>query len=428
MNAMLNANYSLRRAGRGHYRAAAWAVALPGALLCSSAFGQVIPPSPAQLETPSAARLMEQERATLSLTPGSALYLDPNSFLRWGPVTARPHFNSSFSYSTGLRSRASTAEKVVSERISPGILLEIGPKWHLDYTPSLTFYSSKNFKDTLDHSVLFSGGTTYNDWAFTLSQGYTSSSQSLIETGRQTDQENFDTSIGASHYLNSKLMLQLGLNQSFRSADTLNSSRSWSTMDWLNYQIAPRISIGAGLGGGFEDVNVGNDMTYEMVQGRVDARIAEKLNLSIHAGGELRQILESDADPLLNPIYGASLIYHPFTQTTLSLAGNRTVSASLLFGQVTESTDISVGLNQRLFGAVSAGLSAGFRNTRFLFTAAGTSLTREDDSFSFAGSLGYAFLKRGTIGVNYTQSENSSSDQSFSQTTRQVSLNLGYRF
>ncbi|HUS34238.1 MAG TPA: outer membrane beta-barrel protein [Verrucomicrobiae bacterium] len=371
---------------------------------------------------------MEQERATLSLKPGSAQYLDPNSFLRWGPVTARPHFDSSFSYSTGLRSQAGVAEKVVSERISPGILLEIGPKWRLDYTPSLTFYSSKNFKDTLDHSVLFAGGTTYNDWAFTLSQGYTSSSQSLIETGRQTDQENFDTAIGASHYLNSKLMLQLGVNQSFRSADSLNSSRSWSTMDWLNYQIAPRFSIGAGLGGGFEDVKTGSDMTYEMVQGRVDARIAEKLNLSIHAGGELRQILESDADPLLNPIYGASLIYHPFTQTTLSLAGNRTVSASLLFGQVTESTDISVGLTQRLFGAVSAGLSAGFRNTRFLFTTAGTSLSREDDSFTFAGSLGYTFLKRGSIGVSYAQSENSSSDQSFSQTTRQVSLNLGYRF
>jgi hypothetical protein len=229
------------------------------------------------------------------------------------PVTARPHFDSSFSYTTGLRSQAGVAEKVVIERISPGVLFELGTKWRLDYTPSLTFYSSKNFKDTLDHSVNFSGGTTYNDWAFTLSQGYTSSSQSLIETGRQTDQENFETSIGASHYLNSKLMLQLGVNQSFRSADSLNSSRSWSTMNWLNYQIAPRLSIGAGLGGGFEDVKVGSDMTYEMVQGRVDARIAEKLNLSIHAGGELRQILEHAIGNIgkeLCPRHGIEGVHH----------------------------------------------------------------------------------------------------------------------
>lgn len=403
------------------------ALTVPIALV-GSARAQVIPPSPAQLETPSAARLMEQERATLSLTPGSDLYLDPNSFLRWGPVTARPHLDSSFSYTTGLRSQAGVAEKVVIERISPGVLFELGTKWRLDYTPSLTFYSSKNFKDSLDHSVNFSGGTTYNDWAFTLSQGYSSSSQSLIETGRQTDQENFETSIGASHYLNSKLMLQLGLNQSYRSADSLNSSRSWSTMNWLNYQIAPRLSIGAGLGGGFEDVKVGSDMTYEMVQGRVDARIAEKLNLSIHAGGELRQILDSDADPLLNPIYGASLIYHPFTYTTLALAGNRTVSASLLFGRVTESTDVSLSLGQRLFGAVSAGLSASFRNTRYLFTTAGTSLSREDDSYTLAASLGYTFLKRGSIGVSVGHSENTSSDDLFSQTSRHVTLNLGYRF
>lgn len=405
------------------------AYALPGAMLCASTLAQTaISRSPGQFEAPGAQRLIEQDRATQTLTPGSSLYLDPNSFLRWGPITARPHLDANFSYQTGLRSRSGNGEDVVSESVSPGVLFEIGPKWRLDYTPTLTFYSSKNFKDNLAHSVGLFGGTTYADWAFSLGQTYSTSSSSLLETGRQTDQENFDTSIGASHYLNSKWMLQLGFDQSFRSAEALTSSRRWSTMDWLNYQVAPRLSLGVGIGGGLEDVNNGNDMTYEMVQGRVDARIAEKLNLSINAGGEVRQIIGADADPLVNPIYGATILYRPFTYTTLALSGHRTINASLLAGQITESTDISISLSQRLLGAVSGSVSAGFRNARFLFTTAGTPLTREDDSFTFGASLGYGFLKRGSIGLGYSHTENSSSDSLFALSSDQVSLHLGYRF
>lgn len=406
------------------------AIAVPCALAAPPvAWGQAaLQRSPSQLDAPAAARLIDQERTGLTLTPGSSLYLDPNSFLRWGPVTVRPHFDASFSYASGLRSPAGRNENVVIESISPGILFEIGPRWNINYTPTLTYYSSKSFQDNLAHAVMLNGAFAYQDWVFKVSQDYSVSSTSLLETGRQTSQENINTTLGASHYLNSKLMLDLELMQNFRSADALTSSHSWSTMDWLNYQVASRVSIGAGIGGGFEQVNLSNDMTFEQVRARVDVRIKEKLNVAVNGGGEVRQILDSGGDPLINPIYGASVIYHPFTYTTLSLAGNRAISSSLLIGQITESTDISLGLNQRLFGALYGSMAGSFRNTRFIFSNSSEAVNRTDDALTFYAGLSYSVFKRGTLGLNYSYTDNTSSDRAFNQATHQIGVTIGYHF
>jgi hypothetical protein len=388
----------------------------------------VVPHSPSQLDVPDAYRQLETEQRNESLDPKSPSYLNPNSFLVWGPITARPHLDTRFTYGNNLRSRTGSNENTLLEEISPGSLFELGTKWKLDYTPTLSFYSSKDFKDTLGHNVLLAGGTTYDNWLFSLTQTYSVSSQPLIETGAQTDQENFVTSLGASYYFNSKLMLQLGLDQNFRSAQAFTTSRSWSTMDWLNYQVSSRLSIGAGLGGGYENVSPGSDMTFEQFQTRVNMKIGRKLDLAINGGGEVRQILDVDSDPLINPIYGASIQYRPFEQTTLSLSGNRQVSSSLLPGQVSETTTISLALNQRLLGLLYLTLSGGFSNNRYILANNTLNLNREDDNTNFAASLSYSFITRGTVSVFYNYSDNSSSIAGFDYSSNQVGLQLGYRF
>jgi hypothetical protein len=388
----------------------------------------VVPRSPSQLDVPDAYRQIESEQRKETLDPKSPSYLNPNSFLIWGPITARPHLDTRFTYGNNLRSRTGSNENTVLEEISPGSLFELGTKWKLDYTPTLSFYSSKDFKDTLGHNVLFAGGTTYENWLFSLSQTYSTSSQPLIETGAQTDQENFATSLGASYYFNSKLMLQLGLDQTFRSAQAFTTSRSWSTMDWLNYQVSSRVSIGAGLGGGYENVSPGSDMTFEQFQAKVNMKVGRKLDLAINGGGEVRQILDVDGDPLVNPIYGASIQYRPFEYTTLSLSGNRLVSSSLLPGQVSETTTISLALNQRLLGLLYLTLSGGFSNNRYILANNTLNLDREDDNTNFAATLSYSFITRGTVSIFYNFNDNSSTIPGFAYSSSQVGLQLGYRF
>jgi hypothetical protein len=389
---------------------------------------EIVAQKESQLDTPSAERLIQAENAAASLDPKSPDFLNPNTYLTWGPVTARPHLVTRFSYGNNLRSVAGRNSNTVIEEISPGSLFELGKKWRLDYTPTLSFYSSKDFKDTLGHNVSLVGDVSHDDWAFRVSQLYTLTSQPLVETGRQTEQESFLTLFNATHHFSSRLMLDLGVNQNFLSAQQFTGSKTWSTMDWLNWQSSPRLSFGAGIGGGFQLVSNASDMSYEQFQGRVDARIAQKLTLSLHGGGEVRQIIDSGADSLINPIFGASIIYHPFEVTTLSLSGNRAINPSLLQGEVTESTDISAALTQRLLGVVYLTLSGSYGNTRYIVSNSLLALSREDNILTFSSNLTYPFTLHGSAAIFYTHSDNSSTAADFNYSSHQVGLELAYRF
>jgi hypothetical protein len=350
------------------------------------------------------------------------------SLLQWGPVNLRPHVNARFTYGDGLHSRPGASVKTVTESLTPGMLFELGRHWRLDYSPTMVFYSSKELNDRVSHSASLLGSVAYEAWQFSLAQTYSYSSVVLDETARQTTTEIFGTRLGANHYFNSKLMLELGVQQRFRLSSTANSTKAWSTLDWLNYQVAPAWSVGLGVGGGYDQVTIGPDMAHETLQGRVSTVITEKLSLNVHGGIEVREFLTGGASEMVNPIYGAGVQYRPFKVTTLSLSGNRQVGASLLANQVTESTSISLALNQRLLGAAYLTLSGGFQNTQFHAALGGLTLTREDDNVSFMASLSYSFLKRTSSSVFYQYRNHSSSQGAFAYDSNLIGLNLSYRY
>jgi len=353
--------------------------------------------------------------------------------LELGPINLRPHLLYRLSYGDGIPSRPGTQTKTVINELAPGILLELGDRWHLDYTPTLRLYSSSVFRDTTDQSVIFAGGTKYQDWSLGLSQSYLSSSQPLIETASQTDQETFSTALNAAYSMSSKLSLELGLSQNFRflgestSTNLLGSSRDWSTMDWLNYQFWPRFGAAIGVGFGYVGVDVGPNMTYEQLQGRINWQAGDKLSVSLNGGFEDRQFLDAGAPNVINPLYGLLIQYALFEATTISVNGNRAVSASYFQNQITETTDINGSIRQRLFKKLYFDLSGGYRLTSYRASATGLAINREDNYSYFNVRLTCPFLKRGTAAIFYQASDNASSASGFTSSSEQVGLELGYR-
>jgi len=373
------------------------------------------------------------ESQNASSAVGNAVSSLLNNPFSWGPVILHPRLGYSFTYGNGIHSRPGQQEKTIIQTVTPSLGMNIGRHWNLNYTPSLSFYSSDEFKDTLNHSVSLSGATSYEDWAFSVSQSYDRSSESRVETAQQTDQESYSTSLGATYLINSAWSLEMGLSQSFRFtgggyANAQRNSRNWSTMEWLNYQYSPALGFAVGAGGGYDDVGVGSDMTSETLQGRVTFRVTEKVNLSINGGGEVRQFLDSEEPDLLSPIFGASISYSPFRVTTISLSGSRSVSSSYFQNQVTENTSVSLGLTQRLFGRYSLGLSGGFSTTDYRASASGLSVSRSDENSFFRVSLGTGFLKRGNVSVFYSVSKNSSNNDDFGYSSDQMGFSLSYGY
>lgn len=351
-----------------------------------------------------------------------------------GPARFRPHLLYRFLYGDGIAAQPGQQHKTVIHELYPGMFLQLGNHWNLDYTPVLRFYLNKQFRDTTDHNVSLNGASVVEDWAFGFSQNYVSSSQPLVATGSQTDTETFSTGLNAVYRMSSAASLELGASQNFlfvgQSApgESLTDTRSWSTMDWLNYQFSPKIAAALGAGFGYDSFRGGSDMTSEQVQGRIVWNPGAKLNVALSGGAEVRQVVDSDAPDLVTPIFGASLRYQIFEATTFGLGASRVVSPSLFLDQVTETTSVSATLHQRLLKKLFLDLSGGYTQSTYRFTVFGFNLTREDKGNFFNARLSATLLKRGTGAIFYQIGENSSTATVFAFSTSQVGFEMGYRF
>ncbi|HMJ25554.1 MAG TPA: hypothetical protein VK475_06980, partial [Pyrinomonadaceae bacterium] len=270
----------------------------------------VLTPPPAFSVSPPALQQFQAEEQGVIKSPEqvSALALQ-TLFGPWGPVTLRPHVFYRFSYADGIESSPGDHQVTIIHELSPGMLFVIGQHWTLDYSPTLRFFSNNQFHNSLDHSLNLSGWMSYEDWVFSLSQGYSRSSAPLVETGAQTDQESYFTGINASYRFNSKLSVDLAISQSFVLAQQFDSSRSWSTTEYLNYQLWPRLNVAIGMVFSYTDVDFGPDMTSEQLQGRISWRATDKTSFECHAGAEDRQFLSGGAPDLINPVFGLSIQY-----------------------------------------------------------------------------------------------------------------------
>ena len=356
--------------------------------------------------------------------------------LRWGPIIFHPHIGYTFTYGNGIQSSPGQGQKTLVQGVSPGLELDLGRHWTLDYTPTATFYSDSHFRNTVDHAVSLNGRTVYQDWTLGFSQGCILTSEPLMETASQTDQEDYSTLLDATYQMSTALSLSLGVAQDFHYlggfTNTLGSSignfRDWSTMDWLNYQWSPSLSTSVGAGFGYTAVDIGSDMTYEQVQGRFIWHLAQKVSASVSGGAEIRQFLDSGQPDALNPIFSASLNYQPFKVTTLSLTASRIVRSSYYQNQATKNTSVNASIRQRLLGRLYLTLSGGYANTSYQASTPGIAINREDNYSFFRTDLSTGFLTRATVSVFYSTSRNSSNMGGFGYSSDQVGFNLAYRY
>jgi hypothetical protein len=351
-----------------------------------------------------------------------------------GPVKLRPHLLYRLTYGNGIHSAPGQQQKTLVNELSPGVLTDIGSHWHLDYTPTLRYYSSSAFRDSLDHSANLNWATSYSDWGFNFSQSYVSSSTPLAETASQTDRQNYTTQVGATYALNSKVSLDFGLNQAFRilgestGVAGLSDSRTWSTTEGFNYRVLQGLSLGLSATFEYDNVTTSSDMTSEQLQGRINWKAGQKLTFALSGGFEDRQFLSGGVPNSINPIFTVSSIYQMFDNTTFTLSALRSVSPSYFQSQVNESTGFTASLNQRLLARLFLILTGGFGTSSYETTAAGVATNRGDDHANINARLTCPFLTHGTASAFYDYTKHTSNEPGFGYDSNQTGLELGYRF
>lgn len=389
---------------------------------------QVVAPQPTHSTPPQALQPYENKTMNVFVPGGASATETPGEPFHYKFLTLRPHLDYRFLYGDGILAAPGQPENTIIQAISPGFVLDVGNHWTLNYSPALTFYSNKRFKNTFDQSVSLNGGTAYQDWVLGLSQSYVYSSLPQAETATQTSQETYATGLKASYTINSKMSLDFGVNQNFVSADQFQSYREWSTLDWLNYQFWPWLNVALGVGLGYDNVDMSPDMLFQHYEGRINWRVTEKISLHLHGGLEDRQFLSGGSSDLINPILGGGIQYQPFKETKLSLDAERVVNVSFLQNQVAEGLSFSGDLNQRLLGRLFLDLKGGYTTTKYVASANTVSVNRSDDYYFFSTQISTSFLKRGTVAIFYQISDNSSTLSDYSFSSHQVGFEIGYRY
>jgi len=354
--------------------------------------------------------------------------LDVPPALRWGPVTAHPHLSYGLSYGDGLLASRGEKEDTLYHTVTPGIQLDLGKHWIVDYSPRLVFYDSELFRDTLNHDVRLQGFGQRGDWDLNLSNTFAANDSSLVETGRQTEQTMNSTHLGATHPLGPKWMLDLGVSQNFRWTGDFNNTLSWSTLDSLRYNLRPQMDVGVSLGMGYDMVDPGTDMLNEQLMGNIRGAIGNKFNYKVSGGLEFRQFVDTDAGTEVSPIFDASLGYELTSTTLVTAHFTEQVTPSFFNDQFTTSTVVEGTVSQRLLGKFNLGLTGGYRWADYKSTVNPGEVVRTANYEFLRVSLGARFLNRGTASIYFLWSNNDSTIEALSFSSHQFGLQLTYGF
>ena len=390
---------------------------------------------------PPTTPVWSQEEATNNemqvFLPSGQMRTPGDQPFQYGPVTFRPHAYYAFSYGNGIEYSTNHTASTIIQTVTPGLSVDIGRHLTLDYTPTLTYYSSSQLQNTLGQSATLNWATAYEDWLFGLNQAWNLSTAPQSQTATSTKTEDFSTGASASYIINDHFSTDLGFNQDLNYVQNLQDSKTWSTMDWLNYSFWRRLSTGVGAGYGYTSLSPDNGsaatsgiQTFETLLGRVNWRASDKISFSVNAGFEDRQFHAKGISDSLNPIFSASIQYQPFAHTQLALTASRSVSSSdyFILTQSTETTTVGVSLDQRLFKEFYLDVSGTYSKTVYNESIVVAAVTRDDDQYTFNVALRHSFLKHGSVSVNYQYQDNESTTTGFSYTSNQIGFQIGYTY
>lgn len=374
---------------------------------------------------------------------------DPTgSFFSAGPLSLHPHLSFSSVYGLGLPADSGRHVASMVYTTTPGLTVDLGQHWTVDYSPTWVDYTAAALHDTHDQAASLQGAGFVGDWATTLTGNYSKSSPILFETGKQTPQQTWVSQLGASYSFASGVNLSASAGLNLRSTPIAPFTRDWTTMNWLTKVFPFGLETGLGLGGGYTAISSQPDAITERYMGRFNWTPTDKLKLGLDGGLETRHTRSSTAKALQTPILSATLSYRPTTTTTLTAGASRTVNTSYFNNQVTVGSGWNLGWEQRLLRHFYLRMSYGVRQTAFDATTtlipvltqpdptAGPVVTllpfsqpgRSDRTESIDARLSTQLRGHWTLAASYRRARNSSSQAGFTFVTTQVGFELSCRY
>ena len=348
--------------------------------------------------------------------------------LQVGPVLFRPSINYKYTDANNLLRSVGNEQDSEIQNISLNFIFDYQEFWSFSYRPTWTYYSNAAFDDTDSHSANFYSDVAVADWRIGFNQTYNDSNGSLVQTGSQTQQEIFGTTLSASRQLNSTWYLDLSADQDLRSTSRFSDVSEWLTSGWLRHQASSVVNSSIGLTWGYADVDPGLNTEYMQFLLRFGFNPSDKLRASLQGGIDSREVDAPGFDKEENPTYNASVQYQPFDYTIIGINLSRGISTSYFSNFNNDTEALTLSLRQRLLGRFNLTVSYGERSSDYLGLLGNFVVGRADEYDSFSVDLSTQLVNRINVSAFYRKNENSTNTTGFGFSSDQSGFSIGYRY
>jgi hypothetical protein len=415
------------------WRGGAWGALLAGA--AQPLIGQMVLPTPiiepllpASLRAEDPASRNSALRAGSVSHPGATPPPAPTTPFTYGRLALYPRVNASFSYSEGVLSEVGRPTNSYISSVSTGFRFDAGRNWAVDYGTGWTVYSSRRFQNSPNHNLTFSGTLPLRVWEAGFSQGYSYARAPRIETGRQTERQTVTTSATLARTLGTKWIVQTGFAQSLNFISASPDFYSWSSSNALQYRLGESATLGGTLGFTYVDVDPGVNMAALTPGASFAWAVSPRLTTSLSAGTEYRWIFSRGVKSPTTPVFQLSGSYQLFDQTSLSASASRSLTPSNFRNQLQDGTSWQVAFGQRLLRVIQISGSYGEQISGYKSSRLGVEAGRKDRSYFYSLNAGTTVLRRLSVSVGFSASDNSSNRKGFGFNSRTYSVQGGYGF
>ncbi|MDB6053973.1 MAG: hypothetical protein JWN25_1496 [Verrucomicrobiales bacterium] len=297
----------------------------------------------------------------------------------------------------------------------------------LTYTPSIERYLSQSSLDRMNQGVNFAALLPMPRLRLGITQSFTDNSSPVVDVQRRVNTQTYGTMLSSSYILSEKTSFEVNGNYNLSQNEGLVSTEEYLNQNWLNYVVTPKVSASLGLGLGLNKTDQGDDQRLMNLLLRSSYRLAEKVNVSISAGAEVRDY--KTGGMAVDPVFSASARYRLSENSGISFTASRETHASVaLVRQNYTSTGFNLDLYQKLFDRLSGTIGFGYDNLDYQSTAASLAKTRSDSLISANLAATWSFTDSLRSTFAYTFRNNTSTDDRLNVHESVISISTSYLY
>jgi hypothetical protein len=299
---------------------------------------------------------------------------------------------------------------------------------YVSYTPDVVIFSKYHKEDDLNHDARFVAQQERDLWTVKGDLHFQTTSQPNIEVGRRIYEADYTGDVNAAYALSGKVTVGSELTGEHSDYTGGLSSTNGEGTGYVDYQIAPKTTVGIAGAGGYLYVAQGANQPYEQALAQLTYLPTGKLSFNGQAGYEYRQF-QSRTPNRSQLVFKASGSYDPTDSTEFTLGGDRETLASAEYADEDIVENLyQAGVRQRFLQRIYLGLTGGYVHDNYQSNVPTVSVARHDNYYFYQPSLSGDVTRYGTVQFSYEHRENSSSLAQFKFAENLYSLTVSFLF